>query len=117
MEQTNTRDWAVAHLSGAIEDTIVLQYAEDLLDVCSGMERAGEELSEEEQEKREELEELVASIEERAKTYDPDLSTSLNGVFGYAKRGSGKERSQARWWMRMEARSRPTYVSSGACGS
>ena len=73
MEQTDTRDWAVAHLSGAIEDTIVLQYAEDLLDVCSGMERAGEALSEEAQEKREELEELVASIEKRAKTYDPDL--------------------------------------------
>lgn len=73
MEHTDTQDWAVSHLSGAIEDTIVLQYAEDVLDTCDEAEQAGEAFSDEAQKKREELKELVDSIERRAKTYDPDL--------------------------------------------
>lgn len=73
MENRDNQDWAVAHLSGAIEDTIVLKYAEGVLSTCSEMELAGQKLSEKQQRKRDELTELVDSIEERTKTYDPDL--------------------------------------------
>jgi len=73
MADIDTRNWQTDHLSGAIEDTIVLQYGRDVLAECSDIENDGQVLSTDAKRKRDELTELLASIEENTRKYDPDI--------------------------------------------